>query len=135
MCMTLTSRPYFDNIYHEILIGPVGKGIADGYVFKLIRAWLRAGIVENDMRSITDRGTPQGGVVSPLLANIDLNDMYRRWGESGTDRRNDAHLIRYCDDFIVLSSKGLEKTTLFIEEMLNDLRLQISRGKTRITTA
>ena len=58
-------------------MGLVRKRIADGYVFKLIRAWLRAGIVENDMRTIPDRGTAQDRIVSPLLANIYLND-YRQ---------------------------------------------------------
>ena len=75
------------------------------------------------------------GVISPLLANIYLNEMDRLWTKSGIERREDAHLIRYADDMLVLSSRPVEKVKTFIDAMLSNLNLQISEEKTRITTA
>ena len=128
-------RGYFDNIDHGILMELLERRIADGYILKLIRAWLRAGIIEDDIRTEPEKGTPQGGVISPLLANIYLNEMDRLWKESGVEKREDAHLIRYCDDFIVLSSRPFRKAIPFIGAMLNNLNLELSTEKTRITTA
>ncbi|MCL6091172.1 MAG: group II intron reverse transcriptase/maturase [Candidatus Thermoplasmatota archaeon] len=128
-------RGYFDSIDHGILMELVERRIADGYILKLIRAWLRAGIIEDDIRIEPVKGTPQGGVISPLLANIYLNEMDRLWKKSGIEKREDARLIRYCDDFIVLSSRPFRKAIPFIEAMLNNLNLELSTEKTRITTA
>ena len=128
-------KGYFDNIDHGILMELIKRRIADGYILKLIRAWLRANIIENDMRTEPKKGTPQGGVISPLLANIYLNEMDRLWKNSGIEKREDAHLIRFCDDFIVLSSKPFRKAIPFIEAVLNNLNLELSTEKTRITTA
>ena len=128
-------KGYFDNIDHGILMELIERRITDGYILKLIRAWLRAGIIENDIRLEPIKGTPQGGVISPLLANIYLNEMDRLWKKSGIEKREDAHLIRFCDDFIVLSSRPFRKAIPFIGAMLNNLNLELSTEKTRITTA
>ena len=74
-------------------------------------------------------------VSSPLLANIYLNEMDRLWRKSDIEKRENAHLIRFCGDFIVLSSKPFRKAIPFIEAMLTDLNLELNTEKTRITTA
>ena len=113
----------------------VSKRIADPYILKLIREWLRAGVVFNGETTYPALGTPQGSVISPLLANIYLNEMDRLWRKSGIEKREDVHLIRYCDDFIVLSSRPFGKSIPFIGAMLGDLNLALNTEKTRITTA
>ncbi len=113
----------------------VSKRIADPYILKLIREWLRAGVVFNGETTYPALGTPQGSVISPLLANIYLNEMDRLWRKSGIEKREDVHFIRYCDDFIVLSSRPFGKSTPFIGAMLGDLNLALNTEKTRITTA
>ena len=128
-------RGYFDSIDHGILMELIERRISEQYILKLIRAWLRAGIVEDDIRTEPEKGTPQGGVISPLLANIYLNEMDRLWRKSGIEKREDAHLIRYCDDFIVLSSRPFGKAIPFIGTILGNLNLELNAEKTRITTA
>ena len=128
-------RGYFDNIDHGILMELIQRRISDQYILKLIRTWLRAGIIEDDIRIEPEKGTPQGGVISPLLANIYLNEMDRLWRKSGIEKREDVHLIRFCDDFVALSSKPFRKAIPFIEAILGNLKLEHSTEKTRITTA
>ncbi|MHB8359214.1 MAG: group II intron reverse transcriptase/maturase [Thermoplasmataceae archaeon] len=91
---------FFDNIDHRIMISLVKKRIRDSYVLHLIREWLRAGVVYEGETTYPTLGTPQGGVISPLLANIYLNEIDRFWEEEGkfTAKKYDAHLIRWADD-------------------------------------
>jgi RNA-directed DNA polymerase len=94
-------KSFFDLIDHDNMIFFVMRRMADPYVIKLIREWLRAGIVYNGERTYPTEGTPQGGVISPLLANIYLNEMDTLWS-----KRVDAHeavMIRYADDIVILS--------------------------------
>ena len=89
---------FFDHIDHGILMELVKERISDGYILKLIKEWLRTGIVFQGNTSYPQEGTPQGGVISPLLANIYLNSLDRQWVRMGMDSRYQAHLIHYADD-------------------------------------
>lgn len=132
---------YFDTIDHEILMRAVEKRIADRSVLQLIRMWLKCNIVEDDkgsgQRKITKpkQGTPQGGVISPLLANIFLNqfdEAFHKDKDSPYHFAN-ARLIRYADDFVILAKYITESITQWVEGQIEDsLRLTINKEKTRI---
>ncbi len=128
---------YFDTIPWGRLMQMVGRRIADRTVMKLIRMWLRSPVVEEDgqSRKSQGKGTPQGGVISPLLANIYLHELDRAFCEDakGPGQVAKAVLVRYADDFVVLArwiGSGVKK---WIEEKLErDLGLKVNRDKTRI---
>lgn len=89
-------KGYFDSIPHERLLSKVGQQVSDGRVLDLIGAFLKAGIMESGTVSEPEAGTPQGGVISPLLANIYLNDLDQHMAEAG------ERMERYADDFVIL---------------------------------
>jgi len=129
---------YFDSIPHEKLIGMVERRIADRSVLKLIRMWLRSPVVEEDGGGSGKQGrtgTPQGGVISPLLANIYLHELDRAFheDEDGPYRRANARLVRYADDLVVLARYLGSGITGWMERKLEgDLGLHLNRDKTRI---
>ena len=108
----------------------VAAQIADGNILNLIEKFLRAGVMENGVFKPTTVGTPQGGVISPLLANIVLN--YLDWQLDKLGLR----FVRYADDFVVLclTKAQAEEAQLQVTHILNQLGLQLSSEKTRITT-
>ncbi len=131
---------YFDSIPHDKLIACVRMRVVDGSVLGLIRQWLNAPVVEppQDGRPPrvrrNDRGTPQGGVLSPLLANV-----YLHWFDHLFQRRDGpvqwakAQLVRYADDFVVLARYIGPQLRSWIEGRLEGwLGLQLNRDKTRI---
>ena len=132
---------YFDTINHEKLMKLVELRITDRSVLHLLRLWLKCTIIEEDDRTGKEKrinpteGTPQGGVISPLLANIYLNYFDRAFYRSSTSpfRNVGAVLIRYADDFVVLA-KRMDKAIIdWIEEKIEGrLQLQINREKTKI---
>jgi RNA-directed DNA polymerase len=129
---------YFDSIPHDQLLACVQMRVVDGSVLGLIRQWLHAPVEEEDeqgrkRRRRSGRGTPQGGVISPLLANI-----YLHWfdhvfqAQDGPARWAKAVLVRYADDFVVLVRQVGENLEEFIEKKIEDwLGLKINREKTR----
>jgi RNA-directed DNA polymerase len=129
---------YFDSIPHDRLMTMVEKRIADGAVLKLIRMWLRTPVVEEGGRGEgkrPDKGTPQGGVISPLLANLYLHEMDRTFHEdkTGPYRMVDARLVRYADDFVILARYQGKRIREWVEGKLErDLGLLINRDKTSI---
>jgi group II intron reverse transcriptase/maturase len=124
---------FFDSIPHDKLMALVERRVSDIRILRMIRAWLHHGAMKDGRDGEEEAGTPQGGVISPLLANIYLNELDKAWEERGLAARAgcDAKLVRYADDFVVLTSKGLDGPVKVVEEVLAGLGLKLSAKKTR----
>lgn len=138
-------KGYFDSIPHEQLMKCVKMRITDGAVLKLIESWLKAPIVEKEKNddgkwSIkvekSTKGTPQGGVISPLLANIYLHWFDKRLQEQGGPLQTaNARLVRYADDLVVMARYMGRKLTERIQYLIEGwLKLEINKEKTQIVT-
>ena len=132
---------YFDSIPHDKLLACLGMRISDGSVLKLIRMWLQAPMVEKvegkgggTRRTRPKSGTPQGGVISPLLANIYLHWFDKVFHRSdGPAHWANAKLVRFADDFVILARYQGNRLRNWTEQMLEDwLSLCLNRDKTRI---
>lgn len=130
---------YFDTIDHGCLMQQLERRIADQSVLRLIQLWLRCPVVEEDDRgqrrtTHPRQGTPQGGVISPLLANVYLHDFDRAFhGPGGPAQFANARLVRYADDFVVLARYMGPRLVAWLEGALEqDLRLTVNRTKTRV---
>lgn len=131
---------YFDTIPHDRLLKLVAKRIVDKNILRLIKQWLKAPVVEEGedgkkRYKSSEKGTPQGGVISPLLANIYLNVLDKAWKIKRVQERFRARLIRYADDFVVLCRGNVERVFKGIERVLEHLELKLNEEKTRILDA
>ena len=133
-------QSYFDTIPHEKLMAAVRKRIVDGAVLKLIRMWLKAVIIEpgegpGDPPKVSrsKQGTPQGGVISPLLANLYLHWFDKLFHRSdGPFQWANARLVRYADDFVIMAKSVSGRITQFVERTLQTrFGLTVNREKTR----
>jgi RNA-directed DNA polymerase len=124
-------KGYFDAIRHDILLRQVHKRVSDPRMIKLIRGWLEAGVMEEGRHIRTSAGTPQGGVISPLLANIYLHSFDMMFVQSGIP----GTLVRYADDFVILVHLNGEKALAKVRGMLGRLGLELHPEKTRIVSA
>lgn len=122
---------FFDQIPHKVIVDAVAAEVADGNILRLVNKFLTAGVMANGVFKPTTVGTPQGGVVSPLLANIVLNHLDWKLHEAG------YRFSRYADDFVVVCQtrqQAQEAWTLVEQVLKTDLGLVLSPEKTKITT-
>jgi len=129
-------RSFFDNVDHDWMMRMLEEKIADKNLLKIIKKFLKAGVMEADKLYQTKEGTPQGGILSPALSNIYLHYVLDLWMEKivKRDMRGYVELLRYCDDFIVLVQykNEAEKILAEIDKRLNKFGLDLSKEKTRL---
>lgn len=122
---------YFDTLNHELLLNLLRKQIQDKRVIDLIKKYLKSGVMENGVRRATEEGSPQGGPLSPLLANIYLNEFDQEM------KRRDVRVIRYADDIVVLAKSKraamrlLESSRTYLEQKL---KLQMNTRKSKVVS-
>ena len=134
---------YFDTIPHAKLMAVVAERIVDGRILHLIKQWLKSSVVEKGKDGkdrisggkSNRRGTPQGGVISPLLANLYLHLLDRIWERQNLKMRYAARLVRYADDMVVLCARDTDKPLSMLKHVLERLDLTLNEAKTSIVNA
>jgi len=130
-------RDFFGSLSHDWLRKFLGLRIGDKRVLKLIDAWLAAGVMENGKWQEVEKGTPQGGSISPLLSNIYLHYVLDLWFERKVKKqtRGKAHLVRYADDFVILATnaKDLDTMKTLLTARLAQFGLEVAEDKTHKT--
>jgi RNA-directed DNA polymerase len=134
---------YFDTIPHNELLRSVARRVADGSVLRLIKLWLKAPIEERDADGTRrmsggksgKRGTPQGGVASPLLANIYMNRFLKHWRLTERGEAFAAHVISYADDFVILSRGRAVEALTWTKAVMTKLGLTLNEAKTSLKNA
>jgi RNA-directed DNA polymerase len=134
---------YFDTIPHDDLLRSVAARIVDRHVLRLIKLWLKTPVEETDpdgRRRMSGGkhstcGTPQGGVISPLLANRYMNRFLRHWRQQGRGEAFQAHVVAYADDFVILSRGCAEEALAWTRRVMTRLGLTVNEAKTTVRDA
>jgi RNA-directed DNA polymerase len=136
-------RKYFDSIPHHELMQSVARRVVDRQMLKLIKSWLKAPVEDRDEEGRprmsggkkSKRGTPQGGVLSPLLANIYMHRFLRAWRERGKGREYRARIVNYADDFVILSRDKAAEALKWTQWAMTQLGLTLHETKTCLRNA
>lgn len=132
---------YFDTIPHSELVRCLARRISDGAMLGLIKQWLTAPVEETDDRGRRHRttrnkdeglGVPQGAPISPLLSNLYMRRFVLGWKVLGHERRLDAHIVNYADDFVICCRGTAEQAAVAMRSMMARLKLTVNEAKTRI---
>src|SRR5262245_14846759 len=134
---------YFDTIPHDQLMRSLARRIVDKDILRLIKMWLKAPVEETDKdgrKRLTGgkrhkMGTPQGGVISPLLANLYMNRFLKHWRLTEQGHKLKAQVIAYADDFVILSRGYAEQAKAWAREVMTRLGLRLNETKTSIRNA
>jgi RNA-directed DNA polymerase len=135
---------YFDTIPHAELMQCMARRIVDKHVLHLIQMWLKVPVEERDEKTgkkrltggkDSDRGTPQGGVISPLLANLYMNRMLKGWKQTKRGEQFQARIVSYADDFVILSCGKADEALSWARGTLRRMGLTLNEKKTSIRNA
>src|SRR5271157_3968371 len=134
---------YFDTIPHSDLLKSVARRIVDRLVLQRIKLWLKAPVEERDgdgKRRMSGGqhstcGTPQGGVVSPMLANVYMNRFLKYWRQTGRNAAFHAHVVSYADDFVILSRGCAAEALAWTRRVMTRLGLTVNEAKTTVRDA
>lgn len=135
---------YFDSIEHKKLMKTVAEKIADKRILALLNQWLKAVVIKvgkGGKKTVIGggkkkkKGTPQGGVLSPLLANIYLNILDRIWDKYQLAEKHRAKMVRYADDLVILCANGTDTPFTLLKTVLNKLELRLNEDKTELKDA
>jgi len=134
---------YFDSIPHSDLLRSVARRVSDRHMLRLIKMWLKAPVEERDgggKRRMSGgrratRGTPQGGVASPLLANIYMNRFLKHWRQTARGEAFQAHVVAYADDFVILSCGCAAEALTWTKAVMTKLGLTLNEAKTSVRDA
>src|SRR6266699_3862966 len=134
---------YFDTIPHDELLQCVARRISDKHVLALIKMWLKTPVEERTGaggKRLTGgkgskHGTPQGGVISPLLANIYMNRFLKHWRQNGLGQRLKAHVVVYADDLVILSRRHASQAHEVLKDVMTRIGLTVNETKTKLREA
>jgi RNA-directed DNA polymerase len=134
---------YFDTIPHQELMQSIGRRIVDPNMLRLIKQWLQAPVETTDGDGkrrmeggkANKYGVPQGGVISPLVANLYMNRFLKYWRQSGRGEAWQAHVINYADDFVILSRGYAAEALAWTDRVMTRLGLGLNRTKTCVRNA